>query len=362
MQLKQPQTLSKNNNENNKNIFSSSSSSSSSLNKFSLDECNILTQGPICINNGDKIILPSNFPKELKAYYSFDQSRGIDESGNGNNLNGEYLSGPSFGGLGQSALFKNGNFLELKNDNNLLNNDNDNNDFTVTFWFFLIDDYNSLAGERYCPFIQNGNENKHDKKFALYYDRQEKYIKIYLNDKDVLTSNSKFFTQKWFYIALTKSNDKITLYVNGILDKTQTISNKDNNNNKENNNNVLYIGNTPWLKEQCDFPHLLDEIKFYSSNLDKNYIQAESSNILGGIEPNYLKIGCIDCTIDEAEKSCNEGYNLCTSLELHAGGYQIARGLGLIQWDTHIWAHSALDNKNDYKDLKGLGLCCVELK
>ena len=134
------------------------------------------------------------------------------------------------------------------------------------------------------------------------------------------------------------------------------------NNNNNNNNISLFIGNIPWLKEQCNFPHLIDEVKIYSSALEKDFIQAESSNILGGIEPNYLQIGCIDCTIDDAEKSCNEGYKLCTSLELHAGGYQIARGLGLIQWDTHIWAHSALDNKDDYKDLKGLGLCCVELK
>jgi RNA recognition motif-containing protein len=326
----------------------------SQIKSFSLDECNILTQGPICINNGDKIILPSNSPKNLKAHYSFDQSRGIDESGNGNNLIGEYLSGPAFGGLGQSALFKNGDFLETNNDNLI----DVNSDFSLTFWLFLVDDYNSLSGERFCPFVQNGFSK--EKKFAVYLDRQEKNLKIYINDKDILTSNSKFHTQKWFYVAIIKSNENLSLYVNGILDKTEIVSINDNNNN--NNKKTLFIGNIPWLKEQCNFPHLIDEVKIYSSALEKDFIQAESSNILGGIEPNYLQIGCIDCTIDDAEKSCNEGYKLCTSLELHAGGYQIARGLGLIQWDTHIWAHSALDNKDDYKDLKGLGLCCVELK
>ena len=348
MQLKLQSNLQSTNNNNIQNI-------QSQINSFSLDECNILTQGPICINNGDKIILPSNSPKNLIAYYSFDQSRGIDESGNGNNLIGEYLAGPAFGGLGQSALFKNGDFLEFK-DHNLINV---NNDFTITFWTFLIDDYNSLSGERFCPFIQNGNENNKEKQLGIYYDRQEKNIKIYINDVDILTSNSKFHTQKWFYLAIIKENDNISLYVNGILDKTQKMATNNNNNN---NNISLFIGNIPWLKEQCNFPHLIDEIKIYSSALEKDYIQAESSNILGGIEPNYLQIGCIDCTIDDAEKSCIEGYKLCTSLELHAGGYQIARGLGLIQWDTHIWAHSALDNRDDYKDLKGLGLCCVELK
>ena len=336
------------------NLEISNKISKSQIKSFSLDECNILTQGPICINNGDKIILPSNSPKNLKAHYSFDQSRGIDESGNGNNLIGEYLSGPAFGGLGQSALFKNGDFLETNNDNLI----DVNNDFSLTFWLFLVDDYNSLSGERFCPFVQNGFSK--EKKFAVYLDRQEKNLKIYINDKDILTSNSKFHTQKWFYIAIIKSNENLSLYVNGILDKTEIVSINDNNNN--NNKKTLFIGNIPWLKEQCNFPHLIDEVKIYSSALEKDFIQAESSNILGGIEPNYLQIGCIDCTIDEAEKSCNEGYKLCTSLELHAGGYQIARGLGLIQWDTHIWAHSALDNKDDYKDLKGLGLCCVELK
>ena len=79
MQLKLQSNLQSTNNNNIQNI-------QSQINSFSLDECNILTQGPICINNGDKIILPSNSPKNLLAYYSFDQSRGIDESGNGNNL------------------------------------------------------------------------------------------------------------------------------------------------------------------------------------------------------------------------------------------------------------------------------------
>ena len=103
---------------------------------------------------------------------------------------------------------------------------------------------------------------------------------------------------------------------------------------------------------------MIDEIRLYKKSLSEDYIQAEASPSLGGIEPNFLSIGCLNCSLEEANSKCNEGYKLCTSLELHTGGYHIAKSLGLINSETYIWTHNSLDdeNKNPYK--KGLGLCC----
>ena len=96
--------------------------------------------------------------------------------------------------------------------------------------------------------------------------------------------------------------------------------------------------------------------------LNINFIQAEASSILGLIQPNFLRIGCLDCTLNEAKNSCEENYRLCTSLELHSAGFQIARNLGLLSWDTHLWTFSATQDTNIYSGLKGLGLCCEKLK
>ena len=145
--------------------------------------------------------------------------------------------------------------------------------------------------------------------------------------------------------------------MNGILDTEAILQG-----GYQENKSPLYIGNAPWMSSQCEFPFLMDELRYYSKALEEDYIQAEAAPALGGISPNFLKLGCSDCGIDEANSKCVNGYRLCTSIELHTGGYQIARSLGLLSWDTHIWTHSALDNKKDYMSLKGLGLCCKVLE
>ena len=103
---------------------------------FSLNECDLYTEGPICIFNGKKIILPNAEVKGLKLYYSFDQIRAIDESGNGNHAKGDFYSGPSFTGIGNSAYFKDGLFLEIP-DNKLYDNY-----FSFTFYLFRLKDSN----------------------------------------------------------------------------------------------------------------------------------------------------------------------------------------------------------------------------
>lgn len=128
------------------------------------------------------------------------------------------------------------------------------------------------------------------------------------------------------------------------------------------NTGPLYIGNVPWFKSNVLFPFLIDELRYYNIALDKDYIQAEASPILGGIEPSYIEIGCLNCSLRKAANICHEGYRLCTSIELHTGGYQIARSLGLITSDTNIWTNNALNDLEKYESMKGLGLCCAILK
>jgi len=107
---------------------------------------------------------------------------------------------------------------------------------------------------------------------------------------------------------------------------------------------------------------LIDELRYYNIPLSENFIQAEASPVLGSIEPSFIELGCINCSLKEAAVACVEGYHICTSVELHTGGYQVARNMGWLSWNTHIWSHSALKNEKEFDKLKGLALCCSDLK
>ena len=346
-----------------KHSFHQSPSFSSSSNTYQ-PFCDITTQGPICLYDGDRIILPPNVPHNLIAHYTFDETLPTDQSTNNNHAIGTIKAGPSFGGHGSSALFTEGNYLTVPHSNSF----DTLTSFTFTFWIFIIEDSTINDNAiRYCPVFQKGNDdlygNVYERSPVMYYDLQDRNLKIVITttttslnqEGESIISKSKIFPQRWMHISLIKTtNNEVSLYINGILDTKKTLKG-----DITLNKSPLYIGNVPWYKKECVFPFLLDELRIYSYAVKEDYIQAEASPVLGGISPSFLRIGCINCLLTEASKKCVNGYRLCTSIELHTGGYQIARGLGLLSWDTHIWTYSALDNADDYASLKGLGLCCA---
>ena len=327
-------------------------------------ECDLFSDGPVCIYGGERVILPNASPKGLIGFWTFDEIKPLDNSGNQNHALRTVPPGPSFSGLGSSALFSSGNYLEVPFDKQFYAND-----FSITFWLFLVQDYySSKEGNINCPLIQRGNDDLYAKNFqrspGIYLDRKLKNLKVYIKTTDpenaegeLLVSNAKIANQRWLHITVTKSLNKIKLYVNGILDSQILLKN-----DMEINQSNLYIGNVPWLKEQCNFPFLIDELRYYDSFLPEYFIQAEASPALGGIEPSLIMFGCKTCTLREASNSCVDGYHVCTSIELHTGGYQVARAMGWLDWNTHIWSYGAIKNSGDFSNLKGLSLCCMDLR
>lgn len=331
--------------------------------KFSDSQCDLITEGPACIYEGDRVILPSARPKNLIGYWNFDEIKPIDNSGFKNHAAHTVQSGPSFGGIGYSAYFTEGKYLEVQHSN-----DFKSKDFTVSFWFYLMKDENNFSGTKICPLIQKGKDDLFNKTYnrfpSIYFDRKVRNFKVYMisNKEHIIqgenfTSNAKATYEKWVHISLIKKNKNLKFYFNGILDFQINLKRE-----IEINTDNLFIGNVPWLSEICNYPFLIDELRYYNAAIDEDFIQAEASPVLGGIEPNFLQLGCLNCSLNDASKSCKEGYKLCSGIELNTGGYQISRAMGWLNWDSHIWTNTALENKQESQKLKGLGLCCVDIK
>lgn len=360
----------KSNNKNNKHTDENDSDLISSFSlypkKFETSQCDLITDGPICLSKGDRVFLPDAKPNNLIAHWSFDDINPIDNSGNGNHAINTVEAGPALGGVGNSAFFSDGNFLEVPHNKQF----EIAYDFSVTFWFYLI---KPKKGENnndnnLCPLIQKGSDNLADKSYnrfpAIFFDIKNKNFKIYTktnyeesNEGEAFISNARATNEKWLHIALIKKNTKILFYVNGILDSQMELKGS-----PILNVNSLFIGNTPTLNKKCKFPFLMDELRFYNYSIDEDYVQAEASPAIGGIEPSFLQLGCFDCELKEAVNSCNEGYKICSSIEMHTAGYQISRAMGWLRFDTHVWTSAALQHEKEFEGKKGLGLCCVEIK
>jgi hypothetical protein len=356
------------NNRTNNNINKNINTKNNKKNEkqFEISQCELITEGPICLSNGDRVFLPAAQPKSLIAHWSFDDSKPLDDSGNNNHAVNSVKAGPALGGTGHSAYFSNGDFLEVPHNKQF----ESAVDFSISFWFYLLTekkDENNIL-EVLCPLVQKGSDDLLNRSYsrfpAIFFDRKNKKFKIYaktnlenVSEGEAFASNARANYKKWLHIALIKKSSIVLFYVNGILDAQMELKGE-----PILNNGSLFIGNTPAFKDKCKLNFLIDEMRFYNRAIEEDYVQAEASPALGGIEPNFVQLGCFDCGIKEAINSCKEGYKLCSSIEMHTAGYQISRAMGWIKFDTHIWTNAAVEHEKDFEGKKGLALCCVEIK
>jgi len=319
--------------------------------------CEADSQGPICFgDNKESVILPPALPKGIVGYWSFDDSIALDVSGNhlhGSNPSEAILqAGPSFAGQGSSAHLGRGKFMSVKHNAVL----NAKKDFSYTFWLNLLDDPASLTGVRYCPILTKGGsampgqDSSAPSTPAVKIDRKTRNINIEIGTEggalgatvdlgtEAFTSNAKLAPGRWYHIAVVHiANQRRTrLYVNGILDASQMTKGFAVLNDKP-----LYVGGDPATATDCHVPMYMDELKIYSRSLDHDEIQAEAAPSLAGVEPSFVRLACVDCPLIFAIQNCPQAYHICNTLELHMGGYQVARTLGWMQRGTHVWSHAS---------------------
>jgi len=333
--------------------------------------------GPICFaeaSGRQQALLPNAVPNGMVGHWDFNGDMAADISGGGNHDVTELLHGPSPGGSGHSASFTR-NFMMVKNSANLRLSD-----FTYSFWIYLVDDGSTPAGvgksATWCPLIRKGihmvETDQYANAPALLFNHRTGHLRAEVTtsmkgteDGEYMDSNARLLPNRWLHVAMVhhSKNPSLLLYVNGILDrviKTQGAL--------VTNDYPLYVGGDPFTADQCGFTVYMDELRVYSHAVPPHQLQAEASPALGGTDPSFVRLGCIHCSLEDAVKSCPRDRHVCTAVELHTGGYQVARSIGWLTSGTHVWTDAAVtrgahdemvsQREKDGEASVGLGLCC----
>ena len=329
---------------------------------FALD-CDISVEDGICLYSGQNVVKPFAKTDGLQGYWTFDDNACLDYSGNLNHGLSAVEAGLSSSGIGSSSKFSGSEFIEIPSSSSI-----SSEVFSISFWLFLEkEDTINQTGLRWCPILQKGNDNEeqavYERTPAILLDRDDRKLRVYVTttenqdfpEGEYVESNAKLQFHRWTHFVLIRGTQSLKLYVNGILDASNSTQGW-----TEPNTSPLYLGNTPIKVEGCPVPFLMDELRYYNRELKEEEIFAEAQAAFGQVEPRFINLGCLQCSLEDASGSCNTGYHLCTTIELHSGGYNVVRAMGWYETSPTVWSYSALEESYDDSVL-GLGLCCLDL-
>ncbi|SOS79742.1 secreted ookinete protein, putative [Plasmodium sp. gorilla clade G1] len=318
-------------------------------------ECDVSIDTSICINNGQKILLPSAKPYGISTHITFDSLMPVDSTGNRNHAHGKFFASSGFGGIGNSALFRQ-NYIYIPHSDEYFKSV----DFSYTFFIYLLQDEISRKNnmeEKFCPVIHKGiiKDKIQESSPAILINTKNGRIKIVLSTSsstnsagEEFLSNFKLRHHQWYHMTVVRHINHVRLFVDGILDSsflTEGIT--------KTNDSPIYIGGAPYSVDSCDFPFLLDELKIYNLSIGTDQIQSEASASLSGIEPSFIYFGCFHCDMNTAILSCPNNYHLCNKMELYIGVYNVLRKFSL-DVNNIILPYSSESNL-------GIGICCTDI-
>lgn len=351
--------------------------------------CDVKSTGPVCVNGGNTVLMPAAAASALGGHWTFDQQAALDASGNGNHGVGDVQHGPAPAGSGYSAFFE-ANFLMVPDSEQF-----HTEDFSYSFWVYMLDDPVAQAREapHWCPLLRKGVYLTAAAEFAnapaLLFSRNTGHLRASVTtsvsghgEGEFVDSNARILPARWVHLAVVHHGagskigaSSLLIYVNGILDAKLTLQGV-----VEQNTYPLYIGGDPFTAEDCQFKLYVDEVRMYGRAVAPHELQAEAAPAVAGIDPSFVHLGCLRCSFEEAVHSCPPNRHICSALELHTGGYQVARALGWFTSGVHVWTHSAIVKEEQAarqfasgeglilpgssatapRPSQGLALCCEE--
>jgi len=261
--------------------------------------------------------------------------------------------GPGIWGRGASAYFNGFDYVEFDQTASFAEA---GEAYSMTMWVFLIQEVPSRGASRWCPLVHKGS-NGGPGTPGLEMQTESRKLRFTSLQSGLaaksaeVESTARLPLQRWAHVAMVRNKDSLEMYVNGVMDATTSAG------NPSGNEKSLFLGGVPWLHDECNVPVYMDEVRYYSRALTGAEIVAEASPALGGISPTSLQLGCQSCDLAKAKTSCPKDFHICTSLELHAGGYQFASAMGYVDSHTLVWAHADLTGAS--KD-SGTAICCTD--
>jgi len=325
--------------------------------------CDIVAQGPICVEGGKKVLAADASPRGMLAHFTFDDAHGLDTSGSHNHASKPPTFGPGVGGKGHSARYVGAqDYTEI---NHHAGYAEARDTFSVSMWMYLRQD---STGD-WRTLMHKGSTDS-DRTPTLFLEPITRGLEFFVSTTDAnqpdgerLWSNSFVPLNRWTHITAVAEGHSLRLYINGLLDsENATVG------TIVHNTGPLYLGGDPWRKGSMD--GFVDEFKMYSRALTLDEIQAEASHALGGVEPSFVELGCMACDAEAAARSCRLNYHPCNTRDLYAGGYVTARTMGWATSSSYVWSKEDLDSggvqatswsgEAQGVTRSGLGLCCAD--
>merc|ERR1719502_1645353 len=293
--------------------------------------CDVVSQGPICVAGGKKVVTADAAPRSLLAHFTFDDAHGLDTSGKHNHAAKAPAFGPGVGGHGHAARFVGTDYTEV---HHRAGYSEAGSTFSVEMWMYLRQD---STGDWRTVMHKGGRDDERTP--TLFLEPLTRGLEFFVSTTDAsqpmgerLWSNSFVPLHRWTHLAAVAEGHSLRLYINGLLDSENVTVGS-----IVHNNGPFFLGGDPW-RPAGGFSGFIDEFKFYGRALTTDEIGASAAPALGGVEPSFVELGCMGCAIDTAGATCRMGYHLCNSRDLYSGGYQVARAMGWATSNSNVWS------------------------
>lgn len=329
----------------------------------------------VCTDEGRNVQTPDSAPNGLVAYYTFDDSQGVDSSGRGNHAKVAAPAGPGHGPSGFGAAFDGSRMMEVPRTP-----DFESNDLTVSFWMYLLED----STNSYRTIFRKA-QHAADMTPTLMMLPMDRRLHVRIATTGTVTtgfdSTAVIPLRRWTHVAVViKGGAAMTLYVNGVKDCPVLGSNRHcaigcppggatyawDEGEVLQNQGPLYVGGDPFMSGVAMY---MDDLKIFGRALPERDVLLEANDALA-MGSLFLKIGCTNCTAATLEENCAdlENYHPCLCQELAGGGLTSARAMGWLRGPSAEWRfHAVVQNVATCEladattgDAPRPGFCCLD--